>query len=1642
MFLSRILLLIFIQDIAAIQDENLIIDDENYINNSNEIDWSALSKVDISFVKDTSGNNYHDAVTNNLNQDLDALTSNGVINILKDAMLLLTVRLRDLQNISIIGHNNPIVNCDNAGGIHFENCRNCTIIGITWEECGIEEGSKPAIKLGHSSDVIIRECTFRHSAAQALALTEMSGNVTINGCRFVFNNHYAGHGTAIHYLSKIKHYSEFQLKINNCNFTHNGMTAKSIVWISPSSNKSMEQIMFTNIEFLHNLGIPIYISHQNVFISKNILLKGNIADKSGGIFITNHSNVIFLKSHIKFSNNKALDNGGTLHIEDNSNVTFEGNSMATINDNQAKSGGALYIVNSSGAKFEGNTTIIIINNQAKDHGGALCVSKNSVAIFKGNSALQIHNNIATKGGAIYIEYNSSVTFEGKSQQTIGNNQASIGGGAFYIFNTSSVVFKGSPKVAINNNQATIIGGAFNIFCKCDVKFEENFTVTVNNNQANFGGAFGILNSSAVMFNGDPKSTATINNNQAASGGAFYVLANSNVKTNGNTTGTINYNWARYGGALYISSNCGVIFEGSSAVTINNNQAREDGGALYISDNSEITFGHNSTIIINNNKADNHGGALCFWYYCGLTLKGNTSLLFYNNSASINGGALYARDYCDITVKGNSTAVFINNEALGDGGALYTNINSVVTFRENSSAKFNNNKASQYGGALYFRNNCNAFFEEATFVVFYNNTANTDGGGVYAWNNCTVTIKGNCTTVFDNNKALGDGGALNFNVNSAIKFQDNSTGTFNGNKATYFGGALGSNCNITIENNCVIAFTNNEASQGGAIFTVSDIAFKDNSTVKFDNNRARTLGGALCTVNLTFSGNTEVTFSNNEAILNGGALYSDNANVTIKQKSTVAFINNGAKNGGAVFISASTLLVSEHSNVTFDKNAAREDGGAIYFNDHVHAVFKNSTTITFSFNVADNHGGAVYSKITQSKKYFNISEINFNRNAARVAGNILYIDVTKSCNGSCFADGMVGVSPSDKEISTSPNLLKLYHPAKCISNNSTECEEYYIDNVMLGQEITINVCLLDHYNKPAEVTQFKFIGENHQNYFMHGSEYTSISCNHTIEGISIQGNKSVSNLPLNYSILVTSYATGKSVRKIVSVNVTVGLSPCHPGFQYNSKSQMCECYNTSGVVYCSGSSSAIKRGYWFGNVNGISTVTFCPINYCNFTCCKTTNGYYELSPVRVNQCRSHRSGAACGSCEEGYTLSFDSAECININRCTTGQMILIITVTVIYWFVVVIAVFIIMYYQVGIGYFYAVTYYYSVVDILLSQHIDISNGLYITVTIMSSVAKITPQFLGHLCLSENMSGIDQQFMHYIHPLAISVILIFICWLARKSKRLSMCISRGIIRAICFLLLLSYTSMATTSLLLMRSLTFVNVDNFYTYLSPNIQYFHGRHLVYGIIAIIFGLLIVIGLPLLLLLEPFLNGKINFVKIKPLLDQFQGCYKDKYRWFAAYYMICRLIMISVIIANLSETFISRYLLIAATTTMALIHLLVRPYTDDILNMCDGAILQLMILVTVLPLFEYFDTPDSSLIIGIAFVLVILPLVQFIVMKVFTSKQTLMKITKKTIKKFSSQNLRQKNVPISSVACNTPTFVSLTIDDNMRRNAIVCEM
>ena len=39
----------------------------------------------------------------------------------------------------------------------------------------------------------------------------------------------------------------------------------------------------------------------------------------------------------------------------------------------------------------------------------------------------------------------------------------------------------------------------------------------------------------------------------------------------------------------------------------------------------------------------------------------------------------------------------------------------------------------------------------------------------------------------------------------------------------------------------------------------------------------------------------------------------------------------------------------------------------------------------------------------------------------------------------------------------------------------------MNNIMLGQEITLNACLLDNYDQPTEAAQFSIAGMNHSDY---------------------------------------------------------------------------------------------------------------------------------------------------------------------------------------------------------------------------------------------------------------------------------------------------------------------------------------------------------------------------------------------------------------------------------------------------------------------------------------------------------------------------------------------------------------------------------
>ena len=124
--------------------------------------------------------------------------------------------------------------------------------------------------------------------------------------------------------------------------------------------------------------------------------------------------------------------------------------------------------------------------------------------------------------------------------------------------------------------------------------------------------------------------------------------------------------------------------------------------------------------------------------------------------------------------------------------------------------------------------------------------------------------------------------------------------------------------------------------------------------------------------------------------------------------------------------------------------------------------------------------------------------------------------------------------------------------------------------MLGQEIVIYACMYDYYGRPTGTEEFLVSSANDQDYYIPGSQYILISCNHTFQGISTTGNKTTPVLPFNYSMTIGLYVVRISEMKTISVSLTVELSTCHPGFWYDKTTQKCKCYNYTSIVICSGS----------------------------------------------------------------------------------------------------------------------------------------------------------------------------------------------------------------------------------------------------------------------------------------------------------------------------------------------------------------------------------------------------------------------------------------------------------------------------------------
>ena len=714
-------------------------------------------------------------------------------------------------------------------------------------------------------------------------------------------------------------------------------------------------------------------------------------------------------------------------------------------------------------------------------------------------------------------------------------------------------------------------------------------------------------------------------------------------------------------------------------------------------------------------------------------------------------------------------------------------------------------------------------------------------------------------------------------------------------------------------------------------------------------------------------------------------------------SSSSFIDN---KGSALRVSHLMLVFDD---VTLFEDNLAENGAALYTEQNAVITVNSGSLVQFINNTALLRGGAVYVDLSNCfnngivfSDLLNYSSISFINNSARISGNSMYFNIPQSCDvvrdhtnnfSAAYIPYRLNYNQSQSTVGpavgATPYKINLCSAYQCnfTANCSVEGRK------MLGQFICFNGTVCDYFNTVSETIQFQIRCNNCNRKYRVLDDKLLVSRESPSEIALLAGNTD-GDVEDNKNISLELYSVLSDNYREFSALLSVTLSSCHNGFVFVADEQKCLCYSGGDeeIVQCPdnpvAATAEIKIGYWLGVIRNEYTTALCPINYCDFIHrAETRSDFYVLPRTVDEQCSPHRTGAVCSECSSGYTLAYASFDCISTQQCSPRNTVIVVVLTVVYWIIITGGLFVLTYKfsdQVSSSYFSGTMYFYSIVDILLIRNLYIGDSVFYSVATLSSFAKLTPTVLGRLCLVKGLDAIDQQFIHYSHTVCILIILTGLVIAAKCSRRIDFYVHRCITLTAVLFLQLSYTTVASVSLQLLRGSEYNGVDGVYVYLSPHLKYFEGRHVAYGTVALLCGLGLVIGLPVLLLVHPLIKRRRNRPGLLQLtLDHFQAGYREKYRWFAAYYLLCRLVILLIAYFGNSDYSSMVYYIQTACVIIVMNHICFRPYKNNALNILDTVVLLIMLLIVSLNNFNF----SESATIGLFLTLILIPMLLLLI-------------------------------------------------------------
>ena len=532
---------------------------------------------------------------------------------------------------------------------------------------------------------------------------------------------------------------------------------------------------------------------------------------------------------------------------------------------------------------------------------------------------------------------------------------------------------------------------------------------------------------------------------------------------------------------------------------------------------------------------------------------------------------------------------------------------------------------------------------------------------------------------------------------------------------------------------------------------------------------------------------------------------------------------------------------------------------------------------------------------------------------------------------------------------------------CFKDDQYDCYADEINPVYPGQ--TVYLCFINPFEYDISITVYTGlptscrVGKN--------SELVQLlysTVNYTKLQFTIQNTKKWCELFLSYSPDPTDTAI-----------VYVKFLPCPPGFSLNKLEGYCQCdplltsTKIISITSCNISDQTILHP---GNswIRITANYTFQVSSYCHFHYCLPYSSYLNLSDPN-SQCQFNRAGLLCGQCKSGLSTVFGTSRC---KYCSSA--FLSITVAIALAGVILVFSLFTVNLTVADGTINAFILYINIVSI--NSFIIFTHQQTAAAKVFVSLANLDLGF--EMCFYNGMDDYSKTWLQLAFPVYLIIIATSLIITSRYFKIVQRLTARRALAVLATLFLLSYAKiLRTVSYVLFFYSTITDLPSNKTTIvwsvDANVPLF-GAKLTVLFTACSILLIIIIPFNVVLIFTRTLSRhrKINY--FKPLLDAYQGPYKNQYYFWPGLQLLIRAIFFGLSALDKNINLPIGLVLLAA---MLGIHGYVRPFKSSFKNIQE---LFFIFNLTVLFAFVQFENINniivntSVIIASIHFVIILL--------------------------------------------------------------------